>query len=375
MISKEHKKHTDLARPSLGRFGRLEWAILGSHCNTVKTLAGQVFQALNHVHCAYVDTQHADEHTSAPTQHPENIYTWHPHHHDFQFHRPLSDLQRRSFFNECGLVLVNGNHFEASRQIVIIDSAKKASLLKRRPQLTHVDLVLLAEGEETVFDFLQELVQNVPVYRINETEKIIAFFEEQLQRAKAILHGLVLAGGQSLRMGRDKALMEWHGMPQHLYAAGLLEEHCREVFISQRQDQSKTTGHYPVLTDTFTGLGPYGALLSAFRAKPDAAWLVLACDMPLIDRHHLLQLVKERDTSAVATAFTNPANDLPEPLAAIWEPKSYAVLLSLLAQGISCPRKALLNSRAHLIEPAQASVLMNVNTPEDAEQLRNAGQK
>jgi molybdopterin-guanine dinucleotide biosynthesis protein A len=87
--------------------------------------------------------------------------------------------------------------------------------------------------------------------------------------------------GKSLRMGYDKSSIEWHGKEQRYYMADLLKQYCDEVFISCRADQqNEMDSHYKTLPDTFVDLGPYGAILSAFREKPDAAWLVVACDLP-----------------------------------------------------------------------------------------------
>jgi molybdenum cofactor guanylyltransferase len=52
-------------------------------------------------------------------------------------------------------------------------------------------------------------------------------------------------------------------------------------------------------------------------------------------------------------------------LITIWEPRAYPVLLSFLAQGISCPRKVLINSDIELLDVPNIDALMNVNTPEE----------
>jgi molybdenum cofactor guanylyltransferase len=64
-------------------------------------------------------------------------------------------------------------------------------------------------------------------------------------------------------------------------------------------------------------------------------------------------------------AFLNPTSEFPEPLISIWEPKSYQTALSFLGQGISCPRKVLINSDTHLITVSNPTALMNVNTPDE----------
>jgi molybdopterin-guanine dinucleotide biosynthesis protein A len=49
----------------------------------------------------------------------------------------------------------------------------------------------------------------------------------------------------------------------------------------------------------------------------------------------------------------------------IWEPRAYPVLLNFLAQGYSCPRKALINSDIQEVEVEDERWLLNVNTAED----------
>ncbi|AKK73970.1 molybdenum cofactor biosynthesis protein MoaC [Chryseobacterium gallinarum] len=180
--------------------------------------------------------------------------------------------------------------------------------------------------------------------------------------------GLVLAGGKSTRMGQAKDLLTWHGKEQRYFAADLLAPFCDEVFISCRQDQLENFDpDYQPLTDTFLNMGPFGGILSALRAHRDTAWLVVACDLPLLDQKSLELLVKSRDPEKVATTYQSPFDGLPEPLITIWEPKSYPLLLNFLGMGNTCPRKVLINSDTHILQPINPEALMNVNTPEEAE--------
>jgi molybdopterin-guanine dinucleotide biosynthesis protein A len=185
-----------------------------------------------------------------------------------------------------------------------------------------------------------------------------------------VLNGLVLAGGKSTRMGFDKGAIDWHSKPQRYYMADMLKDLCSEVFISCRADQEEANDQYQKLEDIFTNLGPYGAILSALKEKSDCAWLVVACDLPLLDKITLQYLIDNRDPAKLATAFGNGYKDLPEPLITIWEPKSYLVLLSFLEQGISCPRKVLINTDPNLLIAPNVDALTNVNTPEELEKVK-----
>ena len=186
------------------------------------------------------------------------------------------------------------------------------------------------------------------------------------------LNGLVLAGGKSRRMGTPKDLLNWHGKEQRYFAADLLAPFCEEVFISCRQDQLEDFNpDYHALTDTFLNMGPFGGILSALRSQRDKAWLVVACDLPLLDKKSLEFLISSRDSTKAATTYESPFDGLPEPLITIWEPKSYPLLLNFLGIGNTCPRKVLINNDTLILKPQNPDALMNVNTPEDAEKAQN----
>ena len=183
------------------------------------------------------------------------------------------------------------------------------------------------------------------------------------------LKGLVLAGGKSKRMGHDKTIISWHGKEQRYYMADMLAEVCEEVYISCRAEQEgEIDTHYKALPDSYEGLGPYGGILSAFAKEDDCAWLVIASDLPLMDKDTLDYLISQRDPSVIATSFESPHDGLPEPLVAIWEPASRNVLLSFMAEDYTCPRKVLIRNaeQVKLVKPLNPDALINANTPEDA---------
>lgn len=190
------------------------------------------------------------------------------------------------------------------------------------------------------------------------------------------VNGLVLAGGKSVRMGKAKDLLHWHGKEQRYFAADLIAPFCEEVFISCRQDQLENFDPgYKALTDTFLNMGPFGGILSALRSRRDTAWLVVACDLPLLDPKSLEFLLRSRDPEKAATTYESPFDGLPEPLITIWEPKSYPLLLHFLGIGNTCPRKVLINSDTLILKPENPDALMNVNTPEDAEKAKQIMKK
>lgn len=181
------------------------------------------------------------------------------------------------------------------------------------------------------------------------------------------LFGLVLAGGKSRRMGRDKALVEYAGQTQLGRAVNLLSRHCSKVFVSARADQAADAerGRYALIIDRYDNLGPVAGILSAAEQEPQAAWLVLACDLPNVDDETLSYLITNRDSDKPATAFRSSHDGLPEPLCAIFAPGCAEWISQFVSAGISCPRKMLLKSDVRLLDQPHANALDNLNTPDD----------
>jgi molybdenum cofactor guanylyltransferase len=193
----------------------------------------------------------------------------------------------------------------------------------------------------------------------------------QAQVAELPLHGLVLGGGRSVRMGEDKGALEFHGKPQIKHCFDLLSTVCSEVRVSCRADQTddRDKQGLPLLPDEVLNAGPLGGIITALRSS-QAAWLVMACDLPLVTEQTLAELVASRDPLRFATAFAGSRDGFPEPVCAIYEPKSLQRLLHFYALGYSCPRKALINSRIALRTPQVKNALDNINTPEDMAMVR-----
>lgn len=188
--------------------------------------------------------------------------------------------------------------------------------------------------------------------------------------SKDKIYGLVLSGGKSTRMGEDKGLITYHKLPQREHLYHLLNEVCDKTFLSIRKDQkSEISNSFDAIIDNDEFRGPYNGLLSAHKEHPDAAWLVLACDLPLMDKKALEELLEARNSDKIASAFADADDPLPEPLCAIWEPEALKQSVAYLEAGNgSCPRKFLINSDVNLVFPQQKEVLLNANSRAEYEE-------
>jgi len=358
----KHQKHAKLKLRDNDNFAPNEISIVGTNCSEISRLVSKVSKQLMDYKLAYFDASHSKDIESLELE-------------SFTFHHKgpvavsmnseVNKFNQRVQFSQYDFVFINGNHYQGAKQILVLDNEKEASVLKRLEQLNNIQFVIKLNKNSKFFDFLVEKnpqIKNLMCYEINETDKISKHIENLIKEKIAPMQGLVLAGGKSLRMGKDKGMLQFFGKNQRDVAIELLEKHHLKTFLSVREDQEIEIENK--ITDKFVGLGPFGAICSAFQKNPDVAWLVIATDLPFVNDAVIEQLLKHRNPSKAATTIKGMDTKFPEPLITIWEPKSYPLLLNYLGQGYSCPRKVLINSDVEIVE-IDDSFIRNINTPED----------
>lgn len=183
------------------------------------------------------------------------------------------------------------------------------------------------------------------------------------------IKGLILAGGKSTRMGVDKALLDYHGLPQYQYLNNLLHAWVDEVYISCRAEQTFDT-NIPRIEDQYQDIGPLAGVLSAFQSDPSCAWWVVACDLPYVDADALSFLLSNRDADKEATFYIDPETLFPEPLLTIFEPSIYTDLLQAYRSGLTSLNRFLLNCKGKRVKPKDARIIRSANTKEEAEAFK-----
>jgi molybdopterin-guanine dinucleotide biosynthesis protein A len=184
------------------------------------------------------------------------------------------------------------------------------------------------------------------------------------------IYGLVLAGGRSSRMGRDKGLIVYNDKPQREYIADLLRKFCAQVYVS-----CKTREYIPAelnpLPDQFELESPLNGILSAFRKNDTVAWLTVPVDMPYVDEAALAYLLNHRDTNKMATCFVDSDGKHPEPLLALWEARAAAPLKKYYESGGISPREFLKQQNILLLQPPDKRIYQNINTPDELNDFLN----
>lgn len=360
------------AEPRRWTFHPYEIGLVGYHNSGKTTLAAKLVPLLG-LNLAYIkrdahrfdiDKPGKDTHTLAEAG-AHTVFISDPGHRALIRQGPLDPIVNSLDFLEEDAAFVEGHKTSPVPKIVVLDAELE---ITRDPAFDH-EVPLAMVGPWTQAPATR---WSVPYFHRDDAAGVAKFIRSYWDglTAKRPLLGLVLTGGKSERMGTDKAAISYGGEEEARRVFALLQEFCSEVFISCRAEQAELPGRrgLPQIHDTMIGKGPTGGILAALEARPDASWLVAACDLPGLDRTTLAALVEGRDPFKVGTAFRG-YQDLPEPLCAIYEPKAAPRLYQFMAAGYDCPRKMLINSPARILDPP-AGGLDNVNTPEDAARFR-----
>ena len=186
-------------------------------------------------------------------------------------------------------------------------------------------------------------------------------------KIKPDLYGLILSGGKSRRMGRDKALLKHNnGQTQLSYIADLVSQFTERSFVSINSDQvqDEERSQFNQIIDNYNNIGPIAGILTALEKHPNVDWLIVACDLPNITQITIKHLIDSQDGKQSFTAYRSNYENLPEPMCAIYHAGSVQLIKKFVADNVNCPRKILIRSKTKLIEQLVSNTLDNINTPE-----------
>jgi molybdopterin-guanine dinucleotide biosynthesis protein A len=273
------------------------------------------------------------------------------------------DEKIKNQFIDCDFVLIEGFKKSLSQKIVFMEIGDEIHSRFMNDEYENV-VAIISNSMKS---------ETLEVFNRNQIEGIAQFVVDlhKSKYQKRPLNALILSGGYSTRMQKDKGRLEYHGMTQVQYLNDLLLKYCDNVFHSCRAEQSaeEHLKKYSQIHDKYLGFGPTGGILSAFSKDSEAAWLVVACDLPFLNESTIEKLINNRNHLKVATCFENPLKKWPEPLCTIYEPKAKLMLGYSLSIGKPCPRKVLFNSSIELIKLDNPEALDNANTNEQYQEI------
>lgn len=191
--------------------------------------------------------------------------------------------------------------------------------------------------------------------------------------------GFLLAGGQSSRMGVDKAFLNFGGTTLLDRALGVLQAACGSVTIVG--DPAKFAGAGRVITDVFPGRGPLGGIHAALvdsRAELNA---ILAVDMPFVSAELVRFLIAAAEDSSAVVVVPRASAGF-QPLCAVYRREFAALAEQALQAGNYKIDAAFTGVPLRIVEEAElaaagfsAKNFLNINTPEDRRAADPASRK
>ena len=180
--------------------------------------------------------------------------------------------------------------------------------------------------------------------------------------------GIILAGGVSSRMGKDKGLCEFKGKSLVSYAIEALFPICDTILISSNNTEDYQKFGLDVVVDEHKNIGPIGGIYSSLSRSATKHNLVISCDTPFINTQ-LLEYVLE-NVDGYDIVVPEHGNSYIEPLAGYYSTS----VISVLEDSIKAIDFKLMNLfskvkyksiKVDTISGYSAKLFKNLNTPSD----------
>ena len=191
---------------------------------------------------------------------------------------------------------------------------------------------------------------------------------------------ILLAGGESSRMGRDKATLDWNGIPLIEHIVRSLRVFETPVSIIAEKESDYSVPGAITLPDRTPGEGPVGGILTGLLAALETTgpgWRIVACcDMPGLKAPLFEWMLTE--ASEEFDAVVPFVEGRLQPLCGLYHTSAIPELRAFLSTGDRAAKRALRRLRVRelseekirLIDPNLDS-FVNLNTPEDLQNLKN----
>ncbi|HUG82017.1 MAG TPA: molybdenum cofactor guanylyltransferase [Bryobacterales bacterium] len=185
--------------------------------------------------------------------------------------------------------------------------------------------------------------------------------------------GYVLVGGKSSRFGRDKALLEFDGVPLAVRIAGRMRPVVEGVTLVGSPEKYRALG-LRVIPDAVTDFGPLGGMLAALEDSASEWNLLAACDMPELTTQFFSFLAARTAGCEDDVILPYDADGRPEPLCGVYRSTARVVVRRQVEAGVHKVMHALDGLRIARLDPKDWAALdpagrlfTNLNRPQDWE--------
>jgi molybdenum cofactor guanylyltransferase len=185
---------------------------------------------------------------------------------------------------------------------------------------------------------------------------------------------VILAGGQSSRMGFNKALLDFGGKPLIHVLVDRILPLTDHILISSNDGSSYRFLNIPVVPDQYRGQGPLAGLHAAMLRNACALYVVLACDLPNLRAPLLSRLISFAEGYDAAIPRTR--DGLAHPLCAVYRRTCLSSVENALLRGANKVIETFLKNSLTIrwVDPDEGQFedidLANINTPEDLHRFK-----
>ena len=174
--------------------------------------------------------------------------------------------------------------------------------------------------------------------------------------------GIILAGGQSSRMGQDKSSLLYKDKALIQWSVDVLKPLCNQLLISTNNNNLNYLG-FPIVSDEVKRIGPIGGLYSCLKKSNTRLNLIIACDTPYLSVNIYKTLLNNAKDGFSAVAVDDNGNS--EPLIACYQ-KDVSEVIGKMIMSKKYKLQDLLNSiNVNKIAFPDSSFSKNINQPED----------
>ena len=187
------------------------------------------------------------------------------------------------------------------------------------------------------------------------------------------ISGIILAGGMSIRMGNNKALLTIGGLPMIERVSKVLSGVCQEIIIAGGNQSDMRYLGYPLVPDIYPGFGPLSGIHAGLVAAHNHYCFVSACDTPFLDERLISKLVSEAQGY---DAVILKHQDYFEPLTSLYSKAFIEAAETSIKNGIYKVTNALslIKWKAVTLNSEELTrykkSLININTPTDYEEAK-----
>ena len=210
--------------------------------------------------------------------------------------------------------------------------------------------------------------------RLNEVDAYQqAEYDHRMYHSESAISAIVLAGGQSRRMGRDKALIDYQGRPIIAHVIDTLRALSDDIAVVSNQSDLYGPFGARVVPDYEPPCGPLGGIAAGLQAAQHPLAVVVACDMPFLNVTLLRWLI---DLADGYDAVVPQTGDEFEPLHAVYRRECYSPMVRRIERGerrvisffADVRLRPVPEPEWRVLDPAGRS-LANLNTPDDLDLL------